>query len=152
MSVRDLVTWNALIDGYARCGDVKIAQKMFDEIPDDRDTYSWTALLHDFSKWGEIEAARDVFDKMSMKNLVSWNAMINGIESALSAFESIRRKKLGHWNSVIVGAIGMHGMAQEAFQLFKQMQERRIKRNAVTFVGLLKACSHGEYVKEARSL
>jgi pentatricopeptide repeat protein len=36
----------------------------------------WTALLDMYSKCRRVEALRKVFDRLSMRNLVCWNAMI----------------------------------------------------------------------------
>jgi pentatricopeptide repeat protein len=38
----------------------------------------WTALLDMYGKCRRVEAARKVFDRLSMRNLVCWNAMIIG--------------------------------------------------------------------------
>ncbi|CAN8270622.1 unnamed protein product [Cochlearia groenlandica] len=162
MSERDLVTWNSLIDGYARCGNVEIARKLFDEMPDygfKPKNATFTSLISAVAASAILSTGKWVHSYMIKNGIITDNVIgtlliemyskCGSIESALSAFESVRRKKLGHWNSVIVG-LGMHGMAQEAFQLFKQMQESHIKPNGVTFVGLLNACSHVGYVKEAR--
>lgn len=38
----------------------------------------WTALLDMYGKCRRVDAARKVFDRLSMRNLVCWNAMIIG--------------------------------------------------------------------------
>ncbi|GER42230.1 pentatricopeptide repeat (PPR) superfamily protein [Striga asiatica] len=57
-----------------------------------------TGLISMYSKFGSVENAREVFDKMSVRNVVSWNAMIscyaeNGFEEdALLLFSGMRMK------------------------------------------------------------
>ncbi|KAI3842463.1 hypothetical protein MKX03_035070, partial [Papaver bracteatum] len=45
------------------------------------------------------------------------------------------------WNAMICG-LAVHGHAEEAFQLFQEMQKAKITPNKVTFVGVLSACFH----------
>ncbi|TYJ27567.1 hypothetical protein E1A91_A07G195800v1 [Gossypium mustelinum] len=247
MDEKDLVSWNSLLDGYARCGEVKAAMKVFDEMPE-KDCFSWTVLIDGLAKSGEVETARKIFENMPNRNLVSWNTMINGymkagdtnsacklfdqmptrnlitwnsmiggfklnlrflealemfermleeefrpthatlvsvisavsglaslgtgrlihsyivkngieldgvvgtvliemyskcggIDSAVTVFRTISHKKLGHWTAIIVG-LSIHGMADHALKLFLEMRRIGVKANAITFVGVLNACSH----------
>lgn len=250
---RDLVTWNSMIDGYARSGQMDVARRLFDQMPE-RDLFSWTSLINGYSKCGEatvareifeqmpernvvscnamidgymkngdFEFARELFDRMPVKNVVSWNTLITGfdknghfkeaiavydemlaagivpnmvtlvsvlsavsglallergrsihsyikqngfrldgvlgtclidmyskcgsIKSALSVFRQIHRKKLGHWTAMIMG-LGMHGMANDAIELFTEMQRVGIRPHSIAFVGVLNACSHAGMVDE----
>nr|XP_012567302.1 pentatricopeptide repeat-containing protein At2g44880-like [Cicer arietinum] len=81
MSVRSLVSWTAVIVGYARCGDMSEARKLFDVIPD-RDIAAFNVMIdgmvHGYCEDGDVVAARFMFDRMPIKNVLSWNAMIRG--------------------------------------------------------------------------
>eukprot|EP01018_Ginkgo_biloba_P006709 Gb_15874 [translate_table: standard] len=74
------------------------------------------SLVAMYAKCSSIEIARQVFDKMSIRNAVSWNAMISGYEH--------------------------NGYANEALKLFNQMQMANVKPNLVTMVSVLSACTH----------
>jgi pentatricopeptide repeat protein len=65
-----------------------------------------------------------VFNKIVHPNVVSWNAMIAGY--------------------------AMHGCGSDALRLFEQMQQRRVKLNHITLIGVLTACSHAGLVNEGR--
>ncbi|XP_031481586.1 pentatricopeptide repeat-containing protein At5g66520-like [Nymphaea colorata] len=79
-------------------------------------------LIDMYTKCGCIEEARMVFDEIPERTVVSWSAMI-----------------MGH---------AIHGQSEEALSLFSKMQKRGIDPNAVTFIGLLHACSHMGMVAE----
>ncbi|XP_074565092.1 pentatricopeptide repeat-containing protein At5g66520-like [Curcuma longa] len=81
-------------------------------------------LIDMYIKCGCLQMARQVFDEMPERTVVSWSAMIGG-----------------H---------AMHGQAEEALELFSKMQEASVEPNAVTFVGLLHACSHIGLLQEGR--
>ncbi|KAJ0980498.1 hypothetical protein J5N97_008753 [Dioscorea zingiberensis] len=81
--------------------------------------------------------------------LIEMYSKCGSIESAISVFEEIPRKKLGHWTAMVVG-LGIHGMADFAFKLFAKMLRIGMKPNAITFVGVLNACSHAGIVDEGR--
>jgi len=67
-----------------------------------------------------------VFNKISQRNVVSWTIMILGS--------------------------GIHGLSEEAFTLFKQMQLAGMKPDGITFIIVLCACSHGRMVDEGSQL
>ncbi|KAH7301774.1 hypothetical protein KP509_23G042100 [Ceratopteris richardii] len=74
------------------------------------------ALLNMYAKCGVIHKAEQVFNRFSVRNAVSWNALISGYT------------QLGYSN--------------EALASFKQMQEEGLPPDAVTFACILKACSN----------
>ncbi|KAF5765880.1 putative tetratricopeptide-like helical domain superfamily [Helianthus annuus] len=44
MSVRDLVSWNSMVDGYVKVGDMGSAHELFDRMPE-RNVVSWNVLM-----------------------------------------------------------------------------------------------------------
>ncbi|WZZ03412.1 hypothetical protein YC2023_089333 [Brassica napus] len=164
MPERNLITWNTVIAGYEVNGRFEEALSMFVRMLEEEDDLkpnnaTYTSLISAVAASAILTTAKWVHSYMVKDGtgsdgvmgtlLIEMYSKCGCLESALTTFRSIHRKKLGHWNSVIVG-LGMHGLADEALDLFKQMQESGIKPNAVTFVGLLNACSHVGYVDEAR--
>ncbi|MFQ6620086.1 hypothetical protein Gotur_027235 [Gossypium turneri] len=73
--------------------------------------------------------------------LIEMYSKCGGIDSAVTVFRTISHKKLGHWTAIIVG-LSIHGMADHALKLFLEMRRIGVKPNAITFVGVLNACSH----------
>ncbi|KAH9313013.1 hypothetical protein KI387_028048, partial [Taxus chinensis] len=105
---------NALIDMYAKCGNVNEACSVFGNMHD-RDVVSWTAMIAGYAQNDRIEDARQLFDRMFEKNVVSWNAMIGGYVQ--------------------------NDLNEEALLLFDQMQREGKTPNQSTYVSVLKACA-----------
>ncbi|CAH2079403.1 unnamed protein product [Thlaspi arvense] len=82
----------------------------------DSETEVGNALISMYAKCGSISDAKKRFLELSMKNEVSWNAIIN--------------------------AYSKHGFGSEALDLFDQMIHSNVRPNHVTLVGVLSACSH----------
>ncbi|KAK1437500.1 hypothetical protein QVD17_03291 [Tagetes erecta] len=66
MSVKDIVLWTSLLDGYGKIGDVKNARVLFDEMPL-RTVVSWSAIMAAYSRASEFEEVILLF--MSMQEL-----------------------------------------------------------------------------------
>ncbi|KAL9242203.1 hypothetical protein vseg_016224 [Gypsophila vaccaria] len=161
---KSLAAWNAMISGYTQNGLTEKAVKLFQEmqtcqvrpnpttissilsacaqlgalslgkwvhklISDEKlesNVYVTTALIDMYAKCGSISKARELFDTMPEKNVVSWNAMVSGY--------------------------GLHGLGQEALNLFGKMFESGITPSRVTFLCVLYACSHAGLVDEGNKI
>ncbi|XP_074561483.1 LOW QUALITY PROTEIN: pentatricopeptide repeat-containing protein At1g20230-like, partial [Curcuma longa] len=80
------------------------------------DVYVDSSLVDMYAKCGRMADARVVFDVMPITNVVSWNA--------------------------IIGGYAMHGLANDAIEMFVSMKRHRQKPDTVTFICVLSACSH----------
>ncbi|XP_052196241.1 pentatricopeptide repeat-containing protein At2g22410, mitochondrial [Diospyros lotus] len=105
---------NALMDMYAKCGDLVAAQFLFDKM-ETKTMVSWTTMIVGYAKLRQFKVARRLFDEMPEKDVVPWNAMIGGYVQA--------------------------NQCKEALALFHQMLGSNIKPDEVTIVSLLSACS-----------
>nr|GFA58647.1 hypothetical protein [Tanacetum cinerariifolium] len=92
MPIKDEVSWNCLISGYVKAGDLRSAEIMFEAMPV-KSVVTCTAIISGYASNGDVEAARKMFDRMGDKrNSVTWNAMIAGyvnksiFDEALSLF------------------------------------------------------------------
>ena len=43
---------SAVVDCYAKCGEMGDARKLFDEMPK-RDVLAWTTIVSGYAKWGD---------------------------------------------------------------------------------------------------
>jgi pentatricopeptide repeat protein len=59
----NLVSWNALLDGYAKCRDLPAARQVFARMPQ-RDVVSWSAMIDGCVKCGEHREALALFEMM----------------------------------------------------------------------------------------
>ncbi|KAG9458760.1 hypothetical protein H6P81_003268 [Aristolochia fimbriata] len=188
-----IASWNAIIDGYAKMGEVDGAKKLLQEMPQ-RSLMSWTALITGYVHSGRYRDALDCFRSMQKdgvrpdeRTLVSvlpsvsrlgtlslgtWihsyvensgmemnvflrSAMIDmyakcgSINKALELFESMEpsSRNVVTWNAIL-GGLAMHGRGLEALEMFQEMLRNKVKPTDVTFVGVLRACSHVGMVDE----
>ncbi|XP_031505001.1 putative pentatricopeptide repeat-containing protein At3g23330 [Nymphaea colorata] len=162
MSERNTVTWNAMLTGFSRNGfaeeSFRVLGQMLNsrirpdhitfsvilsvcassanlvagkqmhgfmfKVPSAMDVFVETALVDVYAKCGCIEEARRVFDNMSKLNTVSWSTIIMGY--------------------------AQNGHGEAAVALFEEMSSSGIKPDAVTFLGVLTACSHAGLVEKGR--
>ncbi|KAI6667974.1 hypothetical protein NL676_003747 [Syzygium grande] len=139
MVERDVVTWNAMITGYAQNGMADEAITLFSTMREagiDPDKITLLGMLSScasigalyLGECGSLDNALEVFEDMPQKNEVSWNAMIS--------------------------ALAFHGRAKESLALFDRMlkEVEHVCPNDITFVGVLSACVHGGLVTEGRRI
>ncbi|KAF7145610.1 hypothetical protein RHSIM_Rhsim04G0179400 [Rhododendron simsii] len=88
----------------------------------DDNVFIASSLVDMYARCGNIKTARWIFNNMEQIDIVSWTAMIMGC--------------------------ALHGHADEAISLFKQMEMGGVKPNSVAFVAVLTACSHAKLVEE----
>ncbi|XAR51326.1 hypothetical protein NMG60_11005926 [Bertholletia excelsa] len=109
----DTYVRTALVDVYAKGGDVVSARHLFDTMPD-RSLVSLTAMITCYSKHGDLDEGRLLFDATEEKDVVCWNVMIDGY--------------------------AQHGRPNESLALFRQMLALKLKPNEVTLLAVLSAC------------
>ena len=153
MGRRDIISWNALIAGYAQHNHCEEAFEVFHQMqrvgikPNqisymsilnactcptalergkevhvhiidtgyESDVCVGNALVNMYAKCGSISDARLVFDEMGRPNIISWNAMIT--------------------------AYAQHSHCEEAFEVFRQMQQVGMKPDQISYMSILNACT-----------
>ncbi|KAH7434163.1 hypothetical protein KP509_06G003600 [Ceratopteris richardii] len=70
---------------------------------------------------------------------------------AFDVFENLNSRDTASWNAVIIGCVE-YGLAHEALEYFKKMQEDNICLDEVTYVGVLKAVTSLEVVSDGMEL
>ncbi|KAL5988517.1 hypothetical protein ACLOJK_036282 [Asimina triloba] len=160
---RDVVTWTVMISGYAQNCLFREALEMFLQLQRtglEPNEITLVSVLPAIAQLGALAQGRWIHvyaDKRRMKldgilgsALLDMYSKCGCIEEALCVFEKLKHKELSAWNSIISG-LGSHGLGIEALQMFSRMQrESSVVPNAITFVGILTACSHAGLVEEGR--
>eukprot|EP01018_Ginkgo_biloba_P029185 Gb_18412 [translate_table: standard] len=161
---RNVFLWNAMIRGCVRMGFCEEALILYHEMqrsgiqPDDftfpevlkacislsalqqgeeihgdivrsglqSDVFVGTALVNMYSKCRSMEKARKLFDKISKRDMVLWSAMIAGY--------------------------AQNGDADEALNLFSEMQVANAKPNEITTASVLAACSSLSALQEGKEI
>lgn len=73
----NLILYNALLDMYVKCNELKLARRVFD-VQLEKDTVSWNTMIAGYAKVGELELACEVFNQLPTRDIVSWNSLISG--------------------------------------------------------------------------
>ncbi|KAL9275189.1 Pentatricopeptide repeat-containing protein, partial [Drosera capensis] len=125
--VPDEITMVSVVSGCAVAGDLGMARRVHGCVRGlgiRGDAELDTAIVNMYAKCGSIQMAREVFDGMKVKDTKAWSAMIVGL--------------------------AIHGLAEEALELFSKMLASKVRPNNVTFLGVLSACAHGGLGSEGR--
>ncbi|KAL3569168.1 hypothetical protein D5086_029058 [Populus alba] len=64
----DVFVGSSLVDMYAKCGDIKEARNVFDEMPQ-RNVVSWSGMIYGYTQLGEHEEAMRLFKEALLEGL-----------------------------------------------------------------------------------
>ncbi|CAN6471452.1 unnamed protein product [Victoria cruziana] len=84
------------------------------------------SLIDMYAKCGRLDLAYEFFNRMNNRDTVSWNVLLAGY--------------------------AIHGHAEDAIDLFSQMQQQQVKIDEVSFISALSACRHGGLVDEGKKI
>ncbi|KAM5587608.1 pentatricopeptide repeat-containing protein [Rosa sericea] len=161
---KTLVSWSAMIKGYATHDQSLEALTLFSEMKCDGVGVDFITVINILPACVSLGALENVkyfhgySMKLSLNSLSSVNtaflvsyAKCGCIEMARKLFdeENINEKDVITWNSMI-GAYAKHGDWYGSFELYNQMKELSIKPDQVTFLGLLTACVNAGLVQEGK--
>lgn len=121
----NVVLASSIVDGYAKCGAIEDARRLFDELRV-RDVTCWTCMLSGYAKNGGLDAAWELFEDMPVKNSVSWTALI-----------------AGHVE---------HGRVPRALELFAKMVELGFEPDQFTFSSILCACAGLGFIRHGKQI
>ncbi|XP_061372166.1 pentatricopeptide repeat-containing protein At5g06540 [Gastrolobium bilobum] len=146
----NLILGTAVVDMYARCGNVEKAIQVFEQLPE-KDALCWTALIAGLAMHGYAEKALECFSEMMKTGLVprdiTFTAVLTAcshgglVERGMEIFESMKRDhgvepRLEHYGCV-VDLLGRAGKLAEAEKFVLEMP---VKPNAPIWGALLGAC------------
>ncbi|KAF5182754.1 Pentatricopeptide repeat-containing protein [Thalictrum thalictroides] len=82
-----------------------------------------SGLIEVYGQCGCLRNARYVFERIPEKDVVAWSSMVS--------------------------AYALHGEAENALSIFREMELARVWPDEIAFLGVLKACAHGGLADEA---
>jgi pentatricopeptide repeat protein len=160
MPKRDVVAWNAMILGYAKCGQgqkaLQLSRQMQHEgvhpVP-----VTFVGMLNACASVAALEEGRHIHEAIIQSgyesdvfvgsSLIDMYAKCGSIEDAWRVFNRMPRRNMVAWTAML-GAFAMHGHANEALAHFKRMCEQGVEIDDITFLSLLSACRHAGLVDE----
>ncbi|KAJ7300180.1 hypothetical protein O6H91_Y053900 [Diphasiastrum complanatum] len=164
MNERNVVSWNAMIGGFAQHGLGKEAFVLYEQMKQEAveiNDVTFVILLKACASMASLEQGKqlhsDIIKSGFRSNVIVGNALVDMyakcgcVEDAHAVFNNIHERNLVSWNSIIAG-YAQQGLGKEALTLLDQMQREGTKPNEVTFVTVLSACSHCGLVDEGRHI
>ncbi|OMO77445.1 hypothetical protein COLO4_25161 [Corchorus olitorius] len=161
MPRKDVVSWAAMLSGYAQAGMAYKSIGVFRDMLSSGiqpDAVSMVKILASSSELGILRQAvclhgfisRSGFDSNAFvgASLVELYSKCGNLDYAVKVFEGSIDKDVVLWSAMIAG-YGIHGQGGESLKLFEQMVKSSAARpNNVTFLSILSACSHAGLVSQ----
>lgn len=160
MPLKDQVSWSSLISGFSQRGHVEEALQLFhDLLLSDVcvDAFTISSILGALAISSESGVGSQLhaytikvgFESEASvgSSLIMMYSKCGSIGDCDKVFQQIIDLDLVCWTTMIA-SYAHHGKGLEALQLFDLMKKSGILPDAVTFVGVLSACSHTGLVEE----
>ncbi|KAF5481201.1 hypothetical protein F2P56_001870 [Juglans regia] len=122
----DLITLLALLPACVALAALNLIKELHSyAIRNDIDSHTQlsSGLVEAYGRCGCLVHAQNVFRGMMERDVVAWSSLIS--------------------------AYALHGEARIALDIFQQMELARVQPDDITFLGVLKACSHAGLADEA---
>lgn len=163
--VRDVVTWNVMINAYVERGLYEQAFGLYEEMLKldciQPDGVTLISLVSACTQMGDLKGGK-WFHSCSKelgldKNLIVGNAILDmyikcgDLELARDVFYGMDERDVLTWTSMLMGLTSL-GHFQESLDLFRRMQFEKIQLDEITLVSVLTACAQtgaldqGKYV------
>ncbi|XP_038693068.1 pentatricopeptide repeat-containing protein At4g33990 [Tripterygium wilfordii] len=163
LPVKDVISWNTMITGYAQNGfaseaiEVHRSMRECEEIIPNQGT--WVSILPAYSHVGALQQGMRIhgcvikscldFDVFIGTCLIDFYGKCGRLDDAMFMFCQVPKKNSVPWNAII-SCHGIHGHGEKVLELFKDMLNEQVKPDHVTFVSILAACSHSGLVNEGQ--
>ncbi|XP_023549692.1 pentatricopeptide repeat-containing protein At3g16610-like [Cucurbita pepo subsp. pepo] len=160
MEERDLVSWTTLVTAYSQCSEWDKAIEIFSNMREEGfapNQFAFSSVLVSCASLCLLEYGQQVhgvickvgldMDKCIQSALIDMYAKCGSLAEAKKVFDKISDADTISWTAIIAGH-AQHGMVDDALQLFRRMDQLGVEPNAVTFLCVLFACSHGGLVEE----
>ncbi|KAJ4843683.1 hypothetical protein Tsubulata_016595 [Turnera subulata] len=148
---------NALIDMYAKCGNVTDSRKIFNDMPC-KNLVSWTSMMIGYGAHGFGKQAVELFDEMVISGIIPDQIVFMAVLSACS-HAGLVDQGLKYFNCMtddysikpnqeiygcVVDLLGRAGRVEEAYRLIRRMP---FNADASVWGALLGACKAHNFPK-----
>ncbi|KAK9147281.1 hypothetical protein Scep_006038 [Stephania cephalantha] len=157
---KNLISYNTIVDGYAKNSNSEGAFELFHQIEDTgigASSFTFASLLSGVASIGAIGKGEQVHGRLIKSGfesdrcignaLISMYSRCGNIDAASQVFTDMEMRNVISWTSMITG-LAKHGYAARALKMFREMVDAGIKPNEVTYIAVLSACSHVGMVAE----
>ncbi|XP_057436041.1 pentatricopeptide repeat-containing protein At1g74630-like [Lotus japonicus] len=156
----DVVSWSGLLVAHVRAGELEIARRVFDEMPE-RDVVSWTSMLSGYAQAKRPQEALELFremrgagvwpDEVTMVSVISACAELGDGETGRMVHRFVEENGFG-WMTAICNALidmyGKSGCLEQAWQVFHGMS----RKSLITWNSMMMVCANHGYADDALRL
>jgi pentatricopeptide repeat protein len=164
-SAKSVSTWTAMISAYSNQHPTE-ALNLYTEMKQEAvepNEVTYLPLLSACSAIGARKKGKQLHQEIINKGieltlplltaLVNMYSKCGLLEEASNVYTILRKKydkvELVSATAMLV-ALGQHGKGEEAIQFFEDIMKCERKLDSTIFIGILNACNHSRFVKEAR--
>eukprot|EP00253_Pinus_taeda_P002848 PITA_02848 len=164
MQERDLISWNAIIAGYAHNGHYQEALKLIFQIKRIGVTvnqFTYASILSVSSSLPAFEEGKQLHDHIIQTGfdsnmfvgsaLVDMYAKYGSLQYARQVLDKMPEQYVISCNAMIAGYV-QHGYSEEALKLFCQMQHTGLKPDEATFASIVSACANLAVLEHGRHI
>ncbi|KNA21183.1 hypothetical protein SOVF_045710 [Spinacia oleracea] len=161
MPQKNVVSWSALISGYAQNGFAKEALELLIEMQRVRcrpDSASLVSALLACSHVGYLKKGKSIhayilrrqeFEHVSSTAVIDMYAKCGVLSSARVLFDTISCKDVILWNTMIA-SYGIHGHGKDALSVFHEMIKTNSVPDDATFASLLSGLGHSGLIEQGK--
>ncbi|CAM6094164.1 unnamed protein product [Calypogeia fissa] len=153
LPTRNVVTWNAMIQGYVKCGQGQKALDLYRQMQREGmepDNGIFVAVLNACATVGALEEGRRVHERIIETNsesdlyvgnsLLDMYAKCGTIDDAWRVFNKLPVRDAVTWGAMILGYVKC-GQGEKGLELYQQMKREGVQPNSVAFLAAVNACA-----------
>ena len=165
LPIRNVVSWSALISGYARDDQGHEAMNCFEQMRKEGlspDAITFTCILKSCGEIGDVDKGKQIHEEISKSGLLEKDIMLGtalvdmyakcGVPiKAQNVLENLPFRNTVSWNALIAG-YAQRGQCNEALNCYEQMQREGLSPNAITFTCTLQACGSSRAINVGKKI
>eukprot|EP01018_Ginkgo_biloba_P034138 Gb_28038 [translate_table: standard] len=160
INIRDVLSWNEMIKGYACKGFCEEALTLYYEMQRSGiqpNNFTFPFVLKACAALSALQEGKEIHDQVVRTGFESYvfvgNALVDMyakcgcVQVARELFDKMSKRDVVSWNAMIAG-YAQNGHPNEALTLFNEMQVAGLKPNLITMKSVLPACAHLEALQQ----
>lgn len=166
MPIRNLISWNAMISGYANGGQERMSFSLFQEMQEQGETpdeFTYSSVLKACSSLGALHEGRQIHASLITNGLsISLHTVIASalidlyvkckcLYVARKVFDHIRQKNIISWTAMIVGYT-QEGSVWEAVDLFREFRRSRTQIDGYILSNMVGVCSDFALIEQGKQI
>eukprot|EP01018_Ginkgo_biloba_P040201 Gb_37572 [translate_table: standard] len=164
MPEQNVVSWTAMIAGYAQNGHPEEALELFcgmQQTDLKPDHFTFTNVIGVCARLEALEQGKEIHNciiKTGFESnvfvgsaLVDFYAKCNSLEDARHMFDTMPERNVISWTAIISGS-AQNGHALEALELFSRMRKAGVKPDQFTFASIVGVCASLAALEQGRAV